>query len=355
MSDATEAVKRVEEADLDGLQDMPVEDLYAHIDELTKQRPGPLDLYRRWEQQQWSATALDFTEDKQHWQMLDPFTKDNLSQFFAGFFVGEQMVTDTLSPLVMGAPDEDNRLFLSTQLVDEARHSFFFGRFFTEVLEFGDGLHSCLAEARRWTNTTPFKQVFDIDLVNVTDAVRLDPSNRAKWIEALTLYHMMVEGILALVGQRQLLQLLRDFNLLPAFRAGFTAVTRDESRHVNYGVWALQKGVEDGFESSIRTSIDRSLAPCLRVYANPENKIVIPRGLPDSSYDRMDPRKRWKFGIESLIKRLRVAGVDGTYLKEVEERGWTIVRESIAEYESVWKEEHPVHLWERGDLPSGVA
>jgi ribonucleoside-diphosphate reductase beta chain len=355
MSDSTEVIKRVEEADLAGLRDMPVEDLYVHIDELTAQRPGPRDLYRRWEQQQWSATALDFSEDAAQWQLLDPVTKENLAQFFAGFFVGEQAVTDTLSPLVMGAPDEDNRLFLSTQLVDEARHSYFFARFFDEVLGFSSDFHTALSEARRWTDTTPFKQIFDIDLVDLTDAVRLDPTDRAKWVEALTLYHMMVEGVLALVGQRQLLQLLRDFDMLPSFRAGFTAVTRDESRHVNYGVWALQRAIEDGYEDSIKASVDRSWTPCLRVYVNPEYKIMIPRSLPDSSYERMDPRKRWKFGIESLVKRLRVAGVEANYLKHIEEWGWQIVKESILEYESNWSEEHPVHMWERGDLPSSAA
>ena len=36
------------------------------------------------------------------------------------FFQGEQAVTDTLAPWITAAPTEEMRLFLSTQVADEA-------------------------------------------------------------------------------------------------------------------------------------------------------------------------------------------------------------------------------------------
>lgn len=341
-------MSRVEDTELSGLGDLSVEEVYEHIDSLSELRPGPVDLYKRWERQQWSASALDFTVDREQWQRFDPYTRTGLDEFFTGFFVGEQAVTDTLSPLVMGAPDLESRLFLSTQLVDEARHSYFFDRFYEEVVGLPGSFGERLDRARSLTSSTAFNAIFERDLVDLTDAVRLDPSDYGKWVEAVCLYHFMVEGILALVGQRMILQVLKANNILPAFRAGFTAVTRDESRHVSFAVWALRVAIEKGFESNIASALDRSLENCIRIYANPEFRIVIPKGLPPQA--RMDPRKNWRFAIESLSKRLRAAGVNAELMTHVEESGWKYVWAAVEEYESRWDEDHPVREWERGEI-----
>src|ERR1700737_1332229 len=104
-------VARVEGTRLDGLKDLDIEDVYTHIDVLLTELPGPLDLYQRWERQQWSAASLDFTTDRSHWDALGPFLQEQLEQIFSGFFVGEQAVTDTLSPLLLAAPTGGGRGF----------------------------------------------------------------------------------------------------------------------------------------------------------------------------------------------------------------------------------------------------
>ena len=113
-----------------------------------------MDLYHRWENQNWSTQDLDFTEDAEHWKsMTGVFEgfRTELQRSFTLFFVGEQAVTDTLSPLVHAAPDEPSRIFLSTQLVDEARHSVFFSRFFDEVIGISGGLSAALDAVRDQT------------------------------------------------------------------------------------------------------------------------------------------------------------------------------------------------------------
>jgi ribonucleoside-diphosphate reductase beta chain len=273
-----------------------------------------------------------------------------LEATFGGFFFGEQAVTDTLSPLVMGAPDEENRLFLATQVVDEARHSYFFARLYNTVLGVGSGLADALAhvgEARR--SEGGYGRIFDPregELVTLTDAVRRDPGNYGKWVQAITIYHLMIEALLALPNQRRVLRVLRATDLLPGFRAGFTAVTRDESRHVSYGVWALGKAVEAGHEADIRKVVDRTLESCLRVYANPEIKLPDPRTLPAAS--RVDPREMWGFAVESVTKRLRTARVSPDYVADVDERSWGIVWNAVERYQERHGVEHPVRLWERG-------
>jgi ribonucleoside-diphosphate reductase beta chain len=352
---AAATVARVENTKLPGLKDLDIEDVYTHIDVLLTELPGPLDLYQRWERQQWSAASLDFATDRTHWEALGPFLQEQLEQIFSGFFVGEQAVTDTLSPLLLAAPDEESRWFLSTQVVDEARHAYFFSRFFSEVIHPGDDLHKVIDRAWKWTTSEAYMGIFGEqgELTRVTDAVRLDPKNYGLWVEGMTTYHLMVEGILALVGQRLILRLLRNLDLLPSFRSGFTAVTRDESRHVNYGIWALRRAVKDGEEQRIRDAVDRCLRPCLRIYVNPERLIDIPEDLPPGA--RIDPRNNWNFAVDSVSKRLRSAGVDSTFISDVGERSWKIIWESVDEYEKIHAQEHPVRMWERGELEMATA
>lgn len=339
MTDKEQIVQLVEEADLEALKDVDVNDVYIHIDTLMKERPGPLDLYKKWERQQWSASALDFTVDRDHWQNFDEGTRHELSYNFAAFFVGEQVVTDTLSPLVGAAPDEEIRLFLSTQLVDEARHSYFFSRFFSEVIGREGSFPDLLRFAKALTEGRIYNQIFYEQLPAMIDEVRLDLRSYVKWIRGITMYHLMVEGILALTAQRQLLEVLRNFQILPAFRSGFTAVTRDESRHVNFGVWAVQQAIRNGHESEITSVVDAALEPCLRLFANPEYEVFVPDYLPPEA--RYDWKREWSFAISNISKRLRAAGVDAEYIADLENRSWQILAAAVDEYEARHGKRHP--------------
>ena len=347
-----DAVDLVERTPLQELAQLSTDVVYAHVDYLGRELPGPVDLYRRWERQQWSATDIDFTVDRQQWQAVHEVLRNQLQSAFVGFFYGEQAVTDTLSPLVHAAPSEDDRLFLSTQLVDEARHSYFFARVFNEVLGVPGGLRETLAEAARMRVTGGgYGQVFDPqdgELVTLTEAVRLEPADYSRWVQAVTIYHLMVEGVLALPGQRRLLRILRASDLLPGFRAGFTAVTRDESRHVSYGVWALREAVRAGREQDLRLVVDRTLAHCLAVGSNPAVKLPRPQDVPPLA--RLDPREQWAFVVDSITRRLRTAAVAGDYIADVEKRSWSLIWGWVEEYEQRQQAEHPVRAWERGEV-----
>src|SRR5207247_9847200 len=92
------------------------------------------ELYRLWEKQQWATQDIDFTQDRIDWHERIP--EDERYQRMYGmssFFIGEQRVTDELGPIMRAAPQEEVRIFLSTQIADEARHVAFFNRFYEEV------------------------------------------------------------------------------------------------------------------------------------------------------------------------------------------------------------------------------
>src|SRR6187551_755828 len=98
------------------------------------------DLYARWEKGNWRATEIDFSQDRIDWheRMTDEQRRGALI-LFTLFFHGEDAVTDTLSPYIDAAPLEEQKYFLATQQVDEARHAVFFKRFMDEVVGLGDG------------------------------------------------------------------------------------------------------------------------------------------------------------------------------------------------------------------------
>jgi len=343
-------VERVEKASLQDLRSVVIDDVYVQMDYLLQSRATPMDLYHRWEKQNWSTQDLDFTEDAQHWKSMTGVFEAfqiELQRSFTLFFVGEQAVTDTLSPLVHAAPDEPARIFLSTQLVDEARHAVFFSKFFEEVVGISGGLSAALSVLRDRT-VGGFRQIFDNQLVEATEAVRRDPHDYAAWVEGITIYHLIVEGMLALTGQKYLLSILRTMRILPGFQAGFTAVARDESRHVNFGVRAIMEaGIrEPELLDRVASAVFRLLEPAVRTVAAPDRKFAIqPEESPEEF--RVNPYEVRDFSLHSLIKRLKVAGLSDDTLAEVRERG-------IAYYDACWEEyeqehglEHPRRFYDR--------
>src|SRR5687767_10872090 len=126
---------------------------------LAGQQISYADLYERWENGNWKATAIDFTADRVGWEGLSDIQRRSALWIYSMFFYGEDSVTDNLSPYIDAAPREEQKYFLATQQVDEARHSVFFGRFMREVVGRGSDIQSSLA-ATQPELTWGFKKVF---------------------------------------------------------------------------------------------------------------------------------------------------------------------------------------------------
>ncbi len=190
---------------------------------------------------------------------MSPEQKAASLWFFALFFHGEDFVTDDLSPYIDAAPIEAQTYFLTTQQVDEARHSVFFKRFLHEVVGVGDGsAGSVLAETESLL-TWGHRAMFD-HLGKVAARLRHDHSP-AMFAEALFNYHIIVEGTLAQPGQHMLEEWLEQTDLLPGFREGMHRVSQDEQRHIAFGVKALSElyaddpeGVGQRIAATMRTT-----------------------------------------------------------------------------------------------------
>lgn len=301
MKDHETVASAAETAELKQLGDVPIDDVIAIMD---RAAPDYRSLYYRWEAQQWEAGAIDFTDDRDQWADLPPDLRRSFLWGLSSFYVGEEQVTHTLVPFVDAAPTEEQQVFLSTQLVDEARHTVFFDRFYSEALdEEGGDMKGRLERQTRRLNSG-FRTLLLEMLPAAAEKIRRERSLDAL-VEGVVLYHIVIEGTLALTGQRFLLNFLRERDLLPGFRSGFTAVARDESRHVGFGVRFLREQVEADarFAEVIKRTLDELTPVSLTVIDPPDG---------DQSFFEpltYGPEQLTEYALHSLDKRLRGIGV----------------------------------------------
>jgi hypothetical protein len=202
-----------------------------------------VDLYHRWEQGNWSAQDIDFSQDKVGWDALTDIQQRSAMWIYSMFFYGEDRVADTLAPYITAAPTEEQSYFLATQQVDEVRHSVFFHRFFKEVIGVGgESIQQTLSSTLPQLNWG-YRGIFDrLDLM--AEELTKDRS-LPKYAQAITLYHLIVEGSLAQPGQHFIEDFFASEETMPGFSSGIANVSRDEQRHIGFGVKVLAELLAD--------------------------------------------------------------------------------------------------------------
>jgi len=199
------------------------------------------DLYALWERQNWRAHEIDFSEDKAQWLITPTDSQFETIWSTASFYIGEERVTADLAPFVIAAPSGEVEVFLTTQLVDEARHAAFFDRFMAEVLALqSDDLRGRLGEMEALM-LPAWHRVFDDYLRGIANRVKAKPDDLDLFVEGICTYHMVIEGVLAMTGQHFILKYMNDHGLYPGFVKGFSLVEQDEHRHIAFGVRFLKE------------------------------------------------------------------------------------------------------------------
>jgi ribonucleoside-diphosphate reductase beta chain len=204
------------------------------------------------------------------------------------------------------APTEDQRIFLCTQIADEARHVRFFERFYGEVgVLKADGLAQMLDETSEHLNPQ-FGQLFDEMLGRRTERLSAEPGDTEALVEAITLYHMVIEGMLALTGQHFIMDYNERMGTLPGFVEGFQNVARDEHRHVAFGsVFLREKARED---ERYKQAIQRTLEESLPV----ADGVLRPPWAPDDDEFELfgiSLAQTREFAGTCLMRRLKVIGL----------------------------------------------
>lgn len=195
----------------------------------------PMRDYQLAKRYRWDPAGIDLAADQRDWAGLDAREQDVLLNLLSMFAAGEEAVASDLAPLLWAVGKRGGRreeeMYLTTQLYDESLHVEFFSRWFAEVVQ--------KPVAREQYYGPSYRTVFFEQLPRALDHLLGDQSSRALARAYLT-YHITVEGVLAETGYQAAFLACRRRGVLPGLVAGFEHVKRDESRHIAYGLYALQ-------------------------------------------------------------------------------------------------------------------
>lgn len=305
----------LDHASLSEMPMLPASSVDQHFTAVAERRPTPRSLYERWEQQQWSASDIRLEADRTEWQsrIRSPVRK-KIGDLIMSFLVGEYTGLDLLSPIMLSCPDEASLEFLGTQVADETRHNRLMMRLAEEVLGLSGGPRAMLTTA--WNSLTPAHRGLNALETGLVGDLRTCPGDGERWVRALTLFHLITEGVLALRAQRMVVTVLRRFSVLEGTMAGFTAMLRDEARHVNFGLHSLRLAVRQGHEEAVFDVVDQALPLIIRI------------DIPEDS-EQADPSavKTGASILAELLLRLRQAGMSPASGERIERRGAEILRE----------------------------
>lgn len=239
-----ELFKEIENAQLSDINNVDINDvinkyIYAQISE----QPTYVEQYKRYLKQRWDVYDIDFSQDYIDWHenMSQP-EKDSFLAIASGFHHGERQVEVELPVFMLGG-SEDQKLFISSQIEDEARHTVFFDRFYHEAVGLEGDLMDVLDQSFEWVGET-FIGPFGM-LAYQADALLMDPDNIRLRVQYATNYMLWIEGVLAVSVMQITLRYARQRKVLPGYYAGFTLTARDEARHVQAGLRFLTDSIAE--------------------------------------------------------------------------------------------------------------
>lgn len=186
----------------------------------------------------WDPQAIDFSREVADWEAFTPDERDFILRTVSLFQAGEEGVTQDLLPLIMAVAEEgriEEEMFLTSFLWEEAKHVEFFRRWLDCV-----GAHDDLEKYM----TASYRHLFLVELPAALNALKTDRSTQAQ-IRASVTYNMIIEGVLAETGYHGFRESLEGNGKLPGLLDGIRLVSRDETRHIRYGVFLLNRLIND--------------------------------------------------------------------------------------------------------------
>jgi ribonucleoside-diphosphate reductase beta chain len=137
------------------------------------------------------------------------------------------------------------------------------------------------------------------------DRLAAEPEDTEALVEAITLYHMIIEGALALTGQHFIIEYNEEQGTLPGFVEGFQNVARDEHRHIAFGVRFLTDMAKQ--DSHYREAIQRTMAEALPI----ADGVLDPPWAEEDDWELFgySRAETHAFAAQCLSRRLKVIGL----------------------------------------------
>ena len=232
-------------------------------------------IYRKYEKAirgVWNAKDLDYSRDAADWQRIDEAQRRGLLGVTVRFLAGEQAVTDELVPMLAAAHAlrrYDWTMFLSTFLMEEAKHSEFFMLWHDRVagvLEPDEVAAHFLVRSKTVDPTGRFevKDLLHEGLPRygglLMDAVRggNEADIEAAFVRFAAAYNGFAEGVLTMPSYEIVIDTTVRWGALPTLREGFRRILADEGRHITFGTAACRMLIEKnpGYERLVHEVFD---------------------------------------------------------------------------------------------------
>jgi ribonucleoside-diphosphate reductase beta chain len=206
----------------------------------------------------WNVDDLDFTEDAEDWQRLTPDQQQGLLGVTVRFLAGEQAVTDELVPMLAAAHALgrfDWVTYLSTFLMEEAKHAEFFMRWHSEVVGILEPEEVAAHFLSRGKTVDPSGRFEVRDVLHEAlpkygrELLEAAMNGGEEEIERALVrfsaaYNAFVEGVLTMPSYEIVIDTTRLWDSFPTLREGFRLILLDEGRHITFGTGACRTLIE---------------------------------------------------------------------------------------------------------------
>jgi ribonucleotide reductase beta subunit family protein with ferritin-like domain len=206
----------------------------------------------------WNVDDLDFTQDAEDWKRIDPGQRDGLLGVTIRFLAGEQAVTDELVPMIAASHALgrfDWVTYLSTFLMEEAKHAEFFMRWHDEVVGVLEpeevAKHFLVREATadpsgRFTVRDVLHEALPAYGRELLEASMEGDEERIEraFVRFSAAYNGFVEGVLTMPSYEIVIDTTDLWNAFPVLKQGFKLILGDEGRHITFGTGACRTLIE---------------------------------------------------------------------------------------------------------------
>jgi ribonucleoside-diphosphate reductase beta chain len=293
--DTIEKLSGIQALPAEELARVPVSDLLAELD---GEPPAYRSLYYRWERQQWEAGAIDLGRDAKDWtHRLFPEQRRAALWLLAGATAGEKQLSRTLGAFVDAAISEEQGVFLTTQLADAGRHAVLYERFGEAI---GEDVFSLDVAWGPGGEIASGKALLR-EISDTSEILRLDRDAAVDLIKGVTAQHLLLQGVTALTARAALLRWLQKQKALPGLTSGLMAVTRDEIRHVQFGLRFLK---EEAAQGETRAALEATLEA-----AAPMALSILDSPGADLDALELPAQELRADGARSLAKKLEFVGI----------------------------------------------
>lgn len=214
-------------------------------------------IYRKYEKATrkiWDAKQLDYEQDASDWARLTEPQRAGIATITVRFEAGEQEVTNELGPMLAAAHALgrfDWVMFISTFMLEEARHSEFFTLWHARVPELLTPAEKAAYWPAREHTVDPLGRFAAGEPVyeglprygrQLSAAVESGDETAIEraFVRFATLYCVWVEGVLTMPSYEIVIDTTQLWDALPTLRQGFRNILGDEGRHITFGTEACR-------------------------------------------------------------------------------------------------------------------